>query len=261
MQIIQSTSHPDLQKRFWSFFRKALEDLAPREDICIWLSGGSSLDIFYSHIWEYFHTIPEDIRKKICFAFLDERVVPVDHPDSNEWQLRNKFLNKLIEDRLIDDSQIIGITDSSSLRGMKRCSVPGNTEYGLLHASQWQIHSTWWQILIWADEYSFRVPHIDIALFGVGPDGHIASLFPHHPLLSSLGHTYLEITDSPKPPSHRITVSPRMIEDISHIFVAIMQGKEEVFHRLWDPEVSVEDCPVKMLLESDRLVVMSDIET
>ncbi len=239
MQIIQSTSHTELQKRFWSSFREALEILTPKEYICIWLSGGSSLDIFYSHIREHFGEIPEDIRKKIRFAFLDERVVPVDHPDSNEWQLREKFLDELVEKGSIGENQILGIW----FRHFER----SDSEVEKSHP-----------YIAW--DYSEWVPYIDIALFWVGPDGHIASLFPHHPLLDSREKNYLEITDSPKPPAHRITVSPRMIGDIPYVFVAIMQGKEEVFRRLWGPEISVEDCPVKMLLQSERLVVMSDID-
>jgi hypothetical protein len=51
-----------------------------------------------------------------------------------------------------------------------------------------------------------------------------------------------------------------MIQDIPYVFVAIMRGKEEVFHRLLDSRVSMEDCPVKMLQDCKELVVMSDID-
>jgi 6-phosphogluconolactonase len=157
---------------------------------------------------------------------LDERVVSVDHVDSNEGQLRAKFLDKLIEEGNIRESQFISID-------MSRTNI--------------------------SESYSQIVPRIDIALFGVGPDGHIASLFPHHPLLDSLETGYLEIIDAPKPPAHRITVSPDMIRGISHVFVVFMRGKEEVYARFFDESISIRDCPVRLLYQSMSLVVMSDI--
>jgi 6-phosphogluconolactonase len=255
MQTLQSTSHDELRKRFWSSFREILELLVSKEDIYIGLSGGSSLDIFYSHIREHFAEIPETIRKKVRFVFLDERVVPVEHPDSNEWQLRAKFLDEIVEEWLIEDWQIIGISSFLVPVIPAKAGIQNSKTLDSVINTEWQILGEFVR-----DTYSQLVLHIDIALFWVGPDGHIASLFPHHPLLSSLANTYLEITDSPKPPAHRITVSPEMIRDIPYIFVAIMRGKEEVFHRLLDSRVSMEDCPVNMLQHCKELVVMSDID-
>ena len=34
-------------------------------------------------------------------------------------------------------------------------------------------------------DYNEKIGEIDIAFFGVGPGGHTASLFPHHPTLKS----------------------------------------------------------------------------
>ncbi|MEQ1570173.1 MAG: 6-phosphogluconolactonase [Myxococcota bacterium] len=56
-----------------------------------------------------------------------------------------------------------------------------------------------------------EVGALDVALLGVGPDGHVASLFPGHPLASAPG-TVLAVADAPKPPPERLTLSRGVLE-------------------------------------------------
>ncbi len=47
----------------------------------------------------------------------------------------------------------------------------------------------------------------EILMLGVGPDGHVASLFPGSEQLDATGAIAVGVTDSPKPPSERVTLT------------------------------------------------------
>jgi 6-phosphogluconolactonase len=53
-----------------------------------------------------------------------------------------------------------------------------------------------------------RPPALDVVVLGIGPDGHVASLFPDAPTLDAGEESLcLGVNDSPKPPPERITLS------------------------------------------------------
>lgn len=55
-----------------------------------------------------------------------------------------------------------------------------------------------------------KTSRFDIALLGVGPDGHTASLFPNHPAMYD-SRQAVPVWDAPKPPSLRISVGLRRL--------------------------------------------------
>jgi 6-phosphogluconolactonase len=52
-----------------------------------------------------------------------------------------------------------------------------------------------------------RVPAFDVLMLGVGPDTHVASLFPEHPGVRETERTVIGVHGSPKPPPVRISLT------------------------------------------------------
>ncbi|WP_051945737.1 6-phosphogluconolactonase [Streptacidiphilus rugosus] len=52
-----------------------------------------------------------------------------------------------------------------------------------------------------------RVPTFDVLLLGVGPDTHVASLFPEHPGVRETELTVIGVRGAPKPPPTRVSLT------------------------------------------------------
>jgi 6-phosphogluconolactonase len=228
MQKIINKDTKILKKEFNNWLLNSFNELKNRERITIWLSWWSSLKIFYEDIINIFNQIHYKTRNKIFFCFLDERVVDLTSDDSNYKQLKDLFLDELVSKWYIKQEQII-IPDFS--------------------------------LKDYETDYFKKVQKIDIWLFWVWQDCHTCSLFPNHPLLKNQTYGYLRISDSPKPPNERITLSVTMLQDIKYSFVFFMwAGKSEPLEKFIDKNISSDDCPIKLVNECENLVIISDLQ-
>lgn len=70
------------------------------------------------------------------------------------------------------------------------------------------------------------VPAFDVLMLGVGPDCHIASLFPEHPALHVEDMTVVGVHGAPKPPPTRITLTLPALRCARNVWF-LVAGKEK----------------------------------
>ena len=91
---------------------------------------------------------------------------------------------------------------------------------------------------------TYGAGEFDILMLGVGPDGHIASLFPGFPQLDVSDEIAVGVTDSPKPPPERITLTfPALNRSRSVWFLVSGEGKAEAVARALAEGTDLHDIP------------------
>ena len=70
------------------------------------------------------------------------------------------------------------------------------------------------------------LPAFDVAMLGVGPDGHVASIFPEQPALLSAPGIVIPVRNSPKPPPTRISLTLPAISQAREVWL-IASGAEK----------------------------------
>lgn len=66
---------------------------------------------------------------------------------------------------------------------------------------------------------------LDIALLGIGEDGHTASLFPGHPALEAAGRV-VAVSGAPKPPPERVSLTLQALDGVREL-VLLVSGHEK----------------------------------
>jgi 6-phosphogluconolactonase len=64
-------------------------------------------------------------------------------------------------------------------------------------------------------------PHIDITFLGMGPDGHVASLFPERSGIREESKTVISVRNSPKPPPERLSLTLPVINSSARVWLVV----------------------------------------
>lgn len=91
-------------------------------------------------------------------------------------------------------------------------------------------------------------PVFDLILLGLGPDGHVASLFPNRPETAATKGWVLPVSNSPKPPPERITFTlPAINAAKDVVFVALGGGKADVVQRVLEVQALPGALPAQLV--------------
>ena len=190
---------------------------AARDGLSIVLTGGKSPGRAYELAAE---REPDWSRATLWWG--DERCVPPDDERSNFRLAREKLLDKVA----------VQPREVHRIRGEAGAEAAAAEYDGELEGAS-----------------------LDLVLLGIGPDGHTASLFPGHALLDAGVHV-AGISDSPKPPPERITLTLPTLNASHHLMLLVTGAdKAEALARvLAGPD---RGTPAS-LLERDKLDIVAD---
>jgi 6-phosphogluconolactonase len=161
------------------------------------LTGGRVAALVYQAVAESPARVEVDWQR-VEFWWGDERFLPEGDPDRNETQARDALLSHVE----VDPARVH--------------PMPADTGQGAEAAAA-----------AYADKLAAAgSPKFDVLMLGVGPDGHVASLFPGYPQLEVLDVETVAVHDSPKPPPTRISLTfPRL--DRSREIWFVVSGEDK----------------------------------
>lgn len=170
---------------------------------------------------------------RVHVFLVDERLVPLDHPDSNFRLLREHLVDPLArEGRTPPNAHPFPVDIPDPERAAR--------EYGRALA-----------------ELGSR---FDVVLLSSGEDGHVASLFPDHHSVMDARHGFLVMDDAPKPPPGRMSASASLVRACGvGILLFAGRAKAAAFARFMDPSAPVSSCPAKLVLRMESPFVFTDL--
>ncbi|AZS43538.1 6-phosphogluconolactonase [Microbacterium oleivorans] len=136
---------------------------------------------------------------RVHFWWGDERFVPSNDPARNETAAREAFLSRID----VPEANIHPIAAADSGRTHDEAAAD--------YADELARFGT--------DEQAW--PRFTVTFLGVGPDGHIASLFPDRSEIADTEHAVLAVRESPVPPSERITLTRPVINSSRRVWLVL----------------------------------------
>ncbi|SHJ32539.1 6-phosphogluconolactonase [Tessaracoccus bendigoensis DSM 12906] len=190
-----------------------LQSTQPLVHVC--LTGGDTANAMYEKLADLAHGSDLDA-SKLQLWWGDERFVPATDPARNSLQAITRLARTVS----------IKSADTHMMAAADGRKDP--------HES--------------AAEYEAELGNttFDITLLGIGGDGHVASLFPNHPSSEPTTRAVIGVTDSPKAPPERITLTAPSLNRSHEVwFLATGASKAEAVAATLEGDPSLPGSAIK----------------
>jgi 6-phosphogluconolactonase len=194
--------HPDKSSLAGSvaarFLTKLVDVISDRGEATVVLTGGT---MGYAILQAVNESPARDSVdwSQVNFWWGDERWVPRGHPDRNEVQSREALLDHIA----IDPARVHAFPASDDGLDLDAAAAAFAAELAEFATD------------------GAKLPHFDITFLGVGPDGHIASLFPERGGIREEGNTVISVRNSPKPPPERLSLTLPVINSSDRVWLVL----------------------------------------
>lgn len=146
----------------------------------------------------------------VHFWWGDERFLAAGDPDRNDVQAREALLDRIP----VDASKVHAFGSAHDFDDEYAAARDYAEELAAVAAEERAAESD----LAQPDS---RLPRFDVLLLGVGPDAHIASLFPELAGIRTTGATTIGVPDSPKPPPQRVSLTLEAINSAEEVWLTV----------------------------------------
>lgn len=223
--MILTGTRADLEKKASVILEKSIGNLLSKQGkVVLAVVGGSSVSNVFTHL----QSASLDW-KRIHLFMVDERLVPIAHPESNYGLAASHF------------SQIF---------------PPEN-----LHPFVYDSKSRDLGVRKYEQLLEKLGGKFDVALTSSGEDGHIGALFPKHQSIESDNSYFVTMDDSPKPPSGRMSATKKLIQRGQVGFVLFFgAAKKEAYCNFINEKMSIRDCPSKLIRQLPEHYILVDQE-
>lgn len=198
-RVVITSDATSLAESVAARFLSRVAKKTPTRDVHVSLTGGSSGDAVLRAVAAH-PRVAEIDWSRVHFWWSDERFLPRTDSERNERQARDALLDAL-EIPATNIHAAPASDDGLDLDAAARSYAAELARFGTVEHPGW--------------------PTFDVCFLGVGPDAHIASLFPDRGEILITDQTVVPVRESPKPPPERITFTRPVINSSKRVWLVL----------------------------------------